>query len=275
MDFIERFIKSFLQWDNPSASPWRRRIKELIVSYRDWNFLGNRLDVGIRYRPVVSHLRELQRRERADLLICDVGSGDIGLRHFLKKRCVCTDITMDKRAFFWGRNVDPIKASILDLPFRDGSFDAVVAVDVVEGIEPAKRERALDELFRTSRRLVILAVPFGQRSESVIRKLYERKLQMGKVPEWLQTDTQMGTPGEEFEDLVSRKLEEHPNASMVIQKNENLKLLQLRWFIENTITPSHLLFRPIIEPITRITKHLNLGKCYRRIYFVTKERVYS
>jgi hypothetical protein len=268
VDFLKRFVKSILQWDAPNPSPWQTKMKDIILSYKQWNSLGNRLDSGIRYHPVVSFLRRFQKKADRELSFSDVGSGDIGLRYFLKKPCVCIDIMMDNNVFFWGRDVDPIRGTVLNLPLKDNSVDVVVTLDTVDDVEPQKREKALKELFRTARRLVVIGVPYGPSSNLFVRKMYEKELQLGEVPKWREVDIQLGLPEEEFDELVSKNLSNYPNASIITKKNENLVLLELRWHIENLVKPSSLLYRPILELVTRLTKYISFGKCYRRIYYV-------
>src|ERR1700733_8594803 len=57
--------------------------------------------------------------------------------------------------------VDPATTdgSVLEIPAEDRSYDAVVAVDVLEHIEPADRARAISEFARTAKNHVILNYP--------------------------------------------------------------------------------------------------------------------
>ena len=49
------------------------------------------------------------------------------------------------------------------LPFADESFDAVVAMDVLEHVEPAQRRLFLRECARVAREVCVIAVPHGTR----------------------------------------------------------------------------------------------------------------
>lgn len=57
--------------------------------------------------------------------------------------------------------IDPATTggSVLSIPVEDGVYDAVVAVDVLEHIEPKDRPKALSELARVARQHVILNYP--------------------------------------------------------------------------------------------------------------------
>lgn len=53
-------------------------------------------------------------------------------------------------------------ASLLELPVSDRSYDATVAVDVLEHIQPSDRSKALKELARAARKHVVLNYPCRQ-----------------------------------------------------------------------------------------------------------------
>src|SRR5581483_4242605 len=57
--------------------------------------------------------------------------------------------------------IDPATTggSVLNIPAADQCYDAVVAVDVLEHIEPSDRARALAEFARVSKQHVILNYP--------------------------------------------------------------------------------------------------------------------
>lgn len=57
--------------------------------------------------------------------------------------------------------IDPATTggSVLDIPVAANSYDAVVAVDVLEHIEPSERQKAVAEFARVARKYVILNYP--------------------------------------------------------------------------------------------------------------------
>ena len=60
-----------------------------------------------------------------------------------------------------GRRSPVTQADVRDVPFADRSFDVVVALDVVEHFEKADALRALGEIERVSRGVVVIVTPRG------------------------------------------------------------------------------------------------------------------
>ncbi len=79
--------------------------------------------------------------------ILDAGGYDGALAFFLK------DATIDVI------DAATTGGSVLDIPSEDAAYDAVVAVDLLEHIEPKDRSKALSEFARTARRYVVLNYP--------------------------------------------------------------------------------------------------------------------
>jgi len=82
------------------------------------------------------------------------------------------------------------------LPFNDGTFDVVVSIDVYEHIVSGKRPLYLKELWRTSRRLIILAAPFDTELVALYERLcneYYRAIHRAGHP-WLQEHLANGLP---------------------------------------------------------------------------------
>lgn len=86
--------------------------------------------------------------------ILDAGGYDGAIAFFLK------DALIDL--------IDPetTGGSVLDISAPDHSYDAVVAVDVLEHIEPNDRKRALREFARVARKNVILNYPCQKSKEA-------------------------------------------------------------------------------------------------------------
>lgn len=103
---------------------------------------------------LVKRLVEKMRTRKA-LRILDVGGNNGKTREFFPTDEVLIVDLYDK--------IEPgyLKASALDLPFEDQSFDIVLSFDVYEHILPDDRDRFITELIRVSSRAAIIAAPFN------------------------------------------------------------------------------------------------------------------
>ncbi len=76
--------------------------------------------------------------------------------------------------------IDPATTggSVLEIPAADGSYDAVVAVDVLEHIDPKDRVKALAEFARVAREYVILNYPcqVSKDAQALVLKLTNNPL---------------------------------------------------------------------------------------------------
>jgi len=88
--------------------------------------------------------------------ILDLGCGE---GRFLSYADLGVDFSkgMMERAKKKGKSL--IRASVLSLPFRSGSFDLAFTVDVFFFVEPKKRKSFLDEAKRVSKELYLIETP--------------------------------------------------------------------------------------------------------------------
>lgn len=88
------------------------------------------------------------------------------------------------------------RASALELPFPDKSFDAVCSVDVLEHIEPKARRLFLTELCRVSRSLVVVAAPFHHPATARVEESLNNahKALFAKAHPWLGEHVENGLP---------------------------------------------------------------------------------
>jgi len=149
----------------------------------------------LRYEPVARHVEASGGRT-----LLEVGGGSRGIAPYLRADWEITncDISFDdygaQRVSSGGR-ATRIVGSVLDLPFADRSFDAVVAVDLLEHVEPAARERALCELARVARRVAVIGCPTGERAlqaDRTLARLYAARRR--EAPGWLAEHFQNGFP---------------------------------------------------------------------------------
>jgi SAM-dependent methyltransferase len=120
------------------------------------------------------------RREVADkdrFLDVGCGTGDYltEARHLGATRCVGTDISSSycRRTLRDRVGALVTQADGVALPFPDGAFDAVLCREVIEHLPRDAYRCALDELFRVSRRTVIITTP---NRRAAIRRIGARLL---------------------------------------------------------------------------------------------------
>lgn len=155
----------------------------------------------------------------------DVGSGSEGVAGWLRGDWTVTAVDRSfapigaMRGPRGERAVRTIVGDARDLPFADGSFDVVLALDLMEHIEPAERGRALAEFVRTARRRVIVACPAGDAALAADTRLADglRRRRL-TPPSWLTEHEANGfpAPGELREHLAG-------HGRLRLLGNENLR----------------------------------------------------
>jgi SAM-dependent methyltransferase len=146
----------------------------------------------VRYAPVVRLVRELGSGS-----VLEVGSGTAGLAGSLGPGFAVT--ALDRTFEPQGAPDVPAERVVGDvrsLSFADRSFDAVVALDVLEHVEPRDRTRALAELVRTTRRRLVVGCPTGERALAADRYIGRVLTGRGETyaGSWLEDHLEHGFP---------------------------------------------------------------------------------
>lgn len=147
----------------------------------------------VRLEPVLALVEEL-----GGGTLLDVGSGSTGLSPWLGDAWSATavDTSFDDYGAsrgFAGRG-RAVVGDVRELPFPDRSFDAVVALDLLEHVPPADRPRALSELRRVTRRRLVVGCPTGRPALEADLRLAER---LRRTPDWLVEHLENGFPARE------------------------------------------------------------------------------
>jgi ubiquinone/menaquinone biosynthesis C-methylase UbiE len=154
--------------------------------------------------------------------VLDVGSGNEGIAGWLSPGWSVTGL--DRSFEVPGAMRAPRQAETRQivgdaaaLPFPDRSFDVVLAIDVLEHIDPKQRPTALGEMVRVASQRVIVACPTGRAAHAADDRLAERLRRRGmEVPPWLAEHGQSAFP--EREDL-SRELGQQGSLRLIGHEN--------------------------------------------------------
>jgi hypothetical protein len=161
------------------------------------------LNWRIRYCKVLDQNRDLFDASKS---ILEVGSGNIGVARYLKRKVVGLERDFIGPVDEW---LEPAHGNILDIPFADRSFDIVLCVDVLEHLSESSRSQAISELIRCARSKVIISCPCGSSAEEGERHLADlfRRSGVG-VQGWLAEHITNGLPsvGSIFKELVKTGL---------------------------------------------------------------------
>jgi SAM-dependent methyltransferase len=109
----------------------------------------------IRYGKILALFPELRDPAKA---VLEVGAGGSGLRNYLPRPVVSTDLDY---AHARSAGAHGVAADATRLPFADGSFDFVLCLDTLEHIAAASRAEAIRELARVGRKKLIIGLPMG------------------------------------------------------------------------------------------------------------------
>jgi SAM-dependent methyltransferase len=169
--------------------PGRHRPAPVAVSF------AGMLNQLVRYAPVVELIRELPIGT-----LLDVGSGSTGIAPWLDDhwRITAVDADFTDYGSAAGPPADGVSRLVGDarrLPFEDGAFDVVLALDLVEHIAPPDRASVLREVARVARRRAIVGCPAGSAALEADRRLFEQYRRRGeRPPGWIDEHLEHGFP---------------------------------------------------------------------------------
>jgi len=206
----------------------------------------------------------------SSLKVLDVGGRGGLLKNFLNSTTDLTVLDLMKNDF---SEKNYIVGNILDSKIPDRSFDVVTSSDLLEHINEKDRPRALKEMFRISKDLVIIAAPFysdnTERTERAANEFYKRLYDEDHP--WLK---------EHFESVLPKK----ENLENFLGKNNyqyysigsnNLdlwELMQYFIFFCSKFSPGREKYYDVIRFYNEDFHKLgdSLEPTYRSIYFISK-----
>ncbi len=257
--------RSILGWDRVGARGARARLRQVIRRYLEWN-RGLLLDPWLRYLPAVKMLRDGLAGQPARLL--DVGSGAAGLAYFLRQPVVGVDIFFQRAELArFASPLVPVRATATRLPFRDASFDAAVSMDTVEHLPPSERLRAIHELFRVARKLVIVGFPYGETSAAFDCEALLVEQHKGVALGWREEHVRHGVPGKELHAAILEAAKDlHPDVRLAWFGHESLQGLRLRWKLQFLVNKDSRAYGAMFAPLYWLHARGHRKRPYRRIY---------
>jgi len=234
----------------------RQRLSDAIIH--------NFLDMALRYHPIVEWLRP---RLDAGHRVLEVGSGPVGITPYLRRPVVGVDRT------FGGPSSGLLvrcRADIVQLPFADRQFKAVLCVDVLEHLDHDVRRAAVREVLRCADRWAVLAFPSGSQAAARERELGELlRRRLGVQDRFLQEHLQKGLP--ELSDVlelietVSGEIGRHFRAEVVGNVSLDSWRHVQRAKADILLRAVHIAAFPVFFWVLR---RRNQEPCYRRILFL-------
>lgn len=199
----------------------RRLTKYIIEKYPNWD-----ASIALRYLTIIASIK---RNFPAGIKILDVGSGEFGLATYIGDgyEITGTDIDFGEER---QRGFRIVKASAEKLPFREGEFDVVVSVDMMEHLPQSIREKAVFEMVRVAKSKIYISCPRGRFSKMIDRLLSKYYIFTHKTElEYLNEHEKHGLPSENsIERYIKNALKRYKRTSKVIKRGNTNVIL---WFV--------------------------------------------
>jgi hypothetical protein len=225
------------------------------------------LDVDLRYLPVARFLKI----HLADGSVLEVGSSSKGITPYVDRTVVGSD------ALFPGEialTLMPVVARG-QLPFRDGSFDAVISLDTLEHVPREFRQLFIDEMFRIARRYVIVGFPEGDAAEQhdAAMEIYFVR-QNTEAHEFFVEHREYRIPRQEDVSTYLKKAAESTCRMIDVHRTKNVNITLRSIFMRTVWNKSRLMQKlyTILTVFSRWEWMFHHGTCYRSIYFITMKQ---
>lgn len=220
------------------------------------------LNRAARYFPI---LRELRRHSQRNMSVLDVGSGPVGIGEFWPHPFVGCDVD------FAVKPRNPMRAVICSgarLPFGDGSFDAVVASDVMEHVPPEKRRELIFEVLRVARRIAVFGFPCGPAALEFDKNLRKEYVSRKRTPPiWLEEHMLYPFPSEDL-------FRNTPNGWEVrVIPNESLQFHFWMMRTEMNRLMDYLFkFALVVVPaaVELVLRRADTEPCYRKLFVLRR-----
>jgi hypothetical protein len=140
------------------------------------------INFAVRYQPILALLAAAQPPQ-----VLEVGSGPEGLALFWPGQVVGIDLAFKRTPLH-----QPLRGSMLALPFATRSWATVISCDTLEHIPINLRRQAIAELARVAGQTLLVAFPSGAAAASCYQQLAH---ELGQpLPGWLVEHLTYGLP---------------------------------------------------------------------------------
>jgi len=223
-------------------------------------------EVALRYLPIVDMIKSIGLK----VSVLEVGSDGLGITPYLKSPIVGADIHFNRP---FHPLLKRVKADATRLPFDEHSFDVVISVDMIEHLDRYKRKKAIEEMARVAKRLIVIAVPSGAHAQAEDALLYKEYKKIHKEGyQFYDEQIYFGLPKtDDMKKIIESSLSKLGNEfHLSVFGNETIALhrfLMRGWMKKNPLT--QLFFRKVLLLAIPFMRHLNTEPTYRKIFQVT------
>lgn len=203
-------------------------------------------------------------------IVVEVGSGGLGIGPYLKQPFIGLDLSFDPPVTPY---LIPVKASGVKLPLKTQSADVVINSDMLEHLPASLRQAAVIELFRVTKKCLIIGVPTGQAAYELDCELDQEYRAIHQAPHpFLVEHVANGLPemGELKHLLQTAAVTLHRQVTITYMPNQNLSLrrfLLKGWVSQNLLV--NIFFRKILLLGIPLMRFMNQPPVYRTICVIS------
>ena len=226
------------------------------------------IDGALRYAAIIDLLAD---RFHAGVDVLEVGSGAGGITEFLRFPVTGLDSAFDRTELNATPYLRRVQGQAQAMPFESGSFNVVVAAEVLEHIPASDREAALGEMLRVLRpggRMIVTFPADETARECDLRLNAAYRDRYGSDHPWVIEHIQEGVPStDEMRALLERLAGPEATVSVHRHMNRDAWLFQQliysarRWFA--LTLPLGLQSRLGVRAVFRVLRGRNGEPAYR------------
>ena len=229
--------------------------------------------IALRYLPAVKFIKKQKtKNKKRELSILEVGSGGLGIAPYLKMPVTGVDTEFVPP---FHPLLHRVVGDATKLQFNNDSFDIAICIDMLEHLPQSKRQLAIMEIVRVTKKLLIIGVPCGKLAAEHDQKTRDNYINRHKTGyKFADEHIKYGLP--EAVDILNyiekAAKQRQKKIKVTVKGNFNLGLrrfLMWGWASRNIFV--NILFRKAFLLLIPIFRWLDKEPYYRLIFFVTIE----